>query len=85
MRKIPEGSESANIWVGEVNELKYQIVAFIRLCEARSIGEITEVPLPTRFIFVLLGPKGSQAKIHEVGRSMSTIMVDEVGIHTLTL
>ncbi|XP_076452517.1 electroneutral sodium bicarbonate exchanger 1-like [Babylonia areolata] len=78
MRKIPEGSEAANIWIGELDSLRYQVVAFIRLCEARTIGDLTEVPLPTRFIFLLLGPKGSHSKNMEIGRSISTIMVDEV-------
>ncbi|XP_076459055.1 LOW QUALITY PROTEIN: electroneutral sodium bicarbonate exchanger 1-like [Babylonia areolata] len=78
MRKIPDGAEAANILIGELDSLKYQVVAFIRLCEARNIGELTEVPLPTRFIFFMLGPKGSQSKNVEIGRSISTIMVDEV-------
>lgn len=78
MKKIPDGSEAANILVGELDCLKYQITAFVRLTEARSIGDLTEVPLPTRFIFLLLGPPGSQNKNVEMGRSMSTIMVDEV-------
>ncbi|ESP01661.1 hypothetical protein LOTGIDRAFT_139286, partial [Lottia gigantea] len=78
MRKIPDGAEAANIWIGELDCLKYQITAFIRLSESRTLGDITEVPLPTRFIFFLLGPPGSQTKNYEIGRSMSTIMVDEV-------
>ncbi|XP_056012278.1 sodium bicarbonate cotransporter 3-like isoform X2 [Ostrea edulis] len=78
MKKIPDGAEAANILVGELDCLKYQITAFVRLTEARSIGDMTEVPLPTRFIFLLLGPPGSQNKNVEMGRSMSTLMVDEV-------
>lgn len=78
MKKIPDGSEAANILVGEMDCLKYQITAFVRLTEARSIGDLTEVPLPTKFIFLLLGPPGSHNKNVEMGRSMSTMMVDEV-------
>lgn len=78
MRKIPEGSEAANILIGEMENLRYQVVAFVRLCEARHLGDITEVPVPSRFLFLLLGPKGSHSKNLEIGRSMSTIMVDEV-------
>ncbi|XP_070186567.1 electroneutral sodium bicarbonate exchanger 1-like isoform X2 [Littorina saxatilis] len=78
MRKIPENAEAANILIGELDSLRYQVVVFVRLCEARNIGELTEVPLPTRFLFFLLGPKGSHSKNVEIGRSMSTIMVDEV-------
>ncbi|GFO47320.1 Anion exchange protein, partial [Plakobranchus ocellatus] len=78
MRKIPAGAEAANIMVGELDCLTYQVVALVRLCEGRNIGDITEVPIPTRFLFILLGPPGSQGKNVEIGRSMSTIMVDEV-------
>ncbi|CAG5123621.1 unnamed protein product, partial [Candidula unifasciata] len=78
MRKIPPGAEAANILVGEMECLNYQIVGLIRLVEGRNIGDITEVPIPTRFLFILLGPLGSQQKNVEIGRSMSTLMVDEV-------
>ncbi|KAK3083416.1 hypothetical protein FSP39_022102 [Pinctada imbricata] len=78
LKKIPEGAEVANIMVGELDCLKYQITAFVRLTEARSIGDLTEVPLPTRFVFIMLGPPGSHNKNVEIGRSISTIMVDEV-------
>jgi len=48
------------------------------LSEARQIGDITEVPIPSRFVFILLGPPGSEDKCIEIGRSFSTVMVDEV-------
>ncbi|XP_021358103.1 electroneutral sodium bicarbonate exchanger 1-like [Mizuhopecten yessoensis] len=78
MRKIPEGAEAANIMIGEMDCLKYQVTAFVRLTEGRHVGDMTEVPIPTRFIFILLGPTGSYAKNFEMGRSISTILVDEV-------
>ncbi|CAC5394187.1 Anion exchange protein 3,Anion exchange protein 4,Anion exchange protein 2,Sodium bicarbonate cotransporter 3,Sodium-driven chloride bicarbonate exchanger,Electroneutral sodium bicarbonate exchanger 1,Band 3 anion transport protein,Electrogenic sodium bicarbonate cotransporter 1,Electrogenic sodium bicarbonate cotransporter 4 [Mytilus coruscus] len=79
MKKIPDGAEAANIWVGEMEALKYPVTAFIRLSEARPIGDLTEVPLPTRFIFIHLGPSGTAGKCLETGRAISTIMVDEQG------
>ncbi|XP_052079272.1 electroneutral sodium bicarbonate exchanger 1-like isoform X2 [Mytilus californianus] len=78
MKKIPDGAEAANIWVGEIDALKYPVTAFIRLSEARPIGDLTEVPLPTRFLFIHLGPNGTAGKCLETGRAISTIMVDEV-------
>lgn len=77
MRKLPSGSEVANILVGEVDALKYQVTAFIRL-RVPKLLDMAEVPLPTRFIFLCVGPTGSQGKLYEIGRSISTIMVDEV-------
>lgn len=67
--------------VGEVDSLKYQVCALVRLCEARIIGDMSEVPIPTRFLFFLLGPTGTMTKMVEIGRSMSTIMVDQVTVN----
>ena len=78
MRKIPDDAQVCNVMVGELPSLKYQVSAFVRLSEARILAEMTEVPLPTRFLFFLLGPAGSESKCIEIGRSLSTVMVDEV-------
>jgi sodium bicarbonate transporter 10 len=56
MRKIPPGAEASNILVGEVDFLEKPLSAFIRLSQAVLLGDLTEVPVPTRFVFVLLGP-----------------------------
>ena len=59
MKKIPKGAEASNILVGELNVLEKPLAAFIRLSEAVILGDLTEVPVPTRFIFILLGPSVS--------------------------
>uniref|UniRef100_A0A8C6VJH2 Anion exchange protein n=1 Tax=Naja naja TaxID=35670 RepID=A0A8C6VJH2_NAJNA len=78
MKKIPVGAEAANVLIGEADFLKQPIVAFIRLSPAVLLPGMTEVPLPTRFLFVLLGPVGKGQQYHEIGRSMATLMTDEV-------
>ncbi|XP_011268907.2 electroneutral sodium bicarbonate exchanger 1 isoform X13 [Camponotus floridanus] len=78
MRKIPAGAEASNILVGEVDFLDKTLSAFIRLSQAGIMGDLTEVPVPTRFIFVLLGPMGGNSGFHEIGRAMATLMSDEV-------
>lgn len=35
---------------------------------------ITEVPIPVRFLFILMGPKNIELDYHEVGRSIATLM-----------
>ena len=57
MRKIPKDAEASNILIGEMNELDKCFLAFIRLEEASFLGDLTEVPIPTRFLFILLGPQ----------------------------
>ena len=44
-------------------------------------ADLTEVPVPTRFLFILLGPTGNQSQYHEIGRSIATLMSDEVIIN----
>ncbi|XP_060067333.1 electroneutral sodium bicarbonate exchanger 1-like isoform X2 [Ylistrum balloti] len=78
MKKIPKEAEAANILVGEVDFLNYPIVGFTRLLHSQLMGDLTEVPVPTKFIFFLLGPRGNQNKFHEIGRSIATLMSDEV-------
>jgi PREDICTED: similar to sodium bicarbonate cotransporter len=78
MKKVPAGAEAANILVGEVEFLDRAISAFVRLNQACHLGDLTEVPVPTRFLFILMGPHSVVGRYHEVGRSMSTLMSDEV-------
>ncbi|KAM9603745.1 LOW QUALITY PROTEIN: uncharacterized protein ACIBXB_002879 [Morphnus guianensis] len=78
MKKIPTGAEASNVLVGELDFLHQPIMAFVRLSPAVLLSGMTEVPIPTRFLFVLLGPEGKGHQYHEIGRSMATIMTDEV-------
>uniref|UniRef100_A0A6Q2WR07 Anion exchange protein n=1 Tax=Esox lucius TaxID=8010 RepID=A0A6Q2WR07_ESOLU len=77
MKKIPSGAEASNILVGELDFLERPVVAFVRLSPAVLLTGLTEVPIPTRFLFILLGPDGKAQQYHEIGRSMATIMTDE--------
>uniref|UniRef100_A0A3Q1G0R0 Anion exchange protein n=1 Tax=Acanthochromis polyacanthus TaxID=80966 RepID=A0A3Q1G0R0_9TELE len=78
MKKIPPGAEASNVLVGEVDFLERPIIAFIRLAPAVLLTGLTEVPVPTRFLFLLLGPFGKGPQYHEIGRSIATLMTDEI-------
>ncbi|KAK2834188.1 hypothetical protein Q7C36_014889 [Tachysurus vachellii] len=78
MKKIPPGAEASNVLVGEVDFLDKPIIAFVRLSPAVLLTGLTEVPVPTRFLFLLLGPYGKGPRYHEIGRSMATLMTDEI-------
>lgn len=67
-----------NIMIGDVEDLHSNLCAFIRLEGACDIGMITEVDLPTRFLFILLVPKGNLEPALEAGRCMGTLITDEV-------
>ncbi|XP_074039616.1 electroneutral sodium bicarbonate exchanger 1 isoform X2 [Leptinotarsa decemlineata] len=78
MRKIPSGAEATNILVGEVNFLDKPMSAFIRLNTGVILDNLTEVPLPTRFLFILIGPYSPTAGYNEIGRAMATLMSDDI-------
>ncbi|XP_059090863.1 electroneutral sodium bicarbonate exchanger 1-like isoform X1 [Tigriopus californicus] len=79
MKKVPKDSEGNSILIGDVCELDHPIACFIRLANAVYIGDLTEVAVPTRFIFLLLTPKSEDLPdVREIGRCMATIMSDDV-------
>ncbi|CAM4729009.1 unnamed protein product [Leuciscus chuanchicus] len=78
MKKIPRDAEASNVLIGEVDFLDKPLVAFVRLAQAATLGGLTEVPVPTRFLFVLLGPNGKAKSYNEIGRAMATLMVDDL-------
>ncbi|ROJ30624.1 Electrogenic sodium bicarbonate cotransporter 1 [Anabarilius grahami] len=78
MKKIPRDAEASNVLVGEVDFLDSPFVAFVRLQQSLMLGGLTEVPVPTRFLFILLGPKGKAKSYREIGRAIATLMSDEV-------
>lgn len=53
-------------------------MAFVRLREAVELDAVLEVPVPVRFLFLLLGPSSANMDYHEIGRSISTLMSDKV-------
>ncbi|KAM4748290.1 electrogenic sodium bicarbonate cotransporter 4 isoform 1-T1 [Rhinophrynus dorsalis] len=78
MKKIPRDAEASNVLVGEVDFLDKPFVAFVRLGQSIMLGGVTEVPVPTRFLFILLGPTGKAKSYTEIGRSIATLMVDDL-------
>uniref|UniRef100_A0A665V897 Anion exchange protein n=1 Tax=Echeneis naucrates TaxID=173247 RepID=A0A665V897_ECHNA len=78
MKKIPRNAEASNVLVGEVDFLNKPFVAFVRLAQATTLGGLTEVPVPTRFLFILLGPQGKAKSYNEIGRAIATLMVDDL-------
>ena len=75
--RLPEKSESTTVLVGSVNYLKNPISIFARLAEGCLLGNLMEVNVPVRFLFVLLGPEDEQNKYHETGRSIAAMMSDK--------
>uniref|UniRef100_A0A667ZRG8 Anion exchange protein n=1 Tax=Myripristis murdjan TaxID=586833 RepID=A0A667ZRG8_9TELE len=62
---------------GSVDFLEQPTMAFVRLQEAVELDSVLEVPVPVRFLFVLLGPPSTSMDYHQIGRSISTLMSDK--------
>ena len=60
-------------------------MAFVRLSEATLLESVLEIPVPVRFLFVLLGPSQSNVDYHEIGRSFATLMSDKVDMKYMPL
>ncbi|NXN99366.1 S4A4 protein, partial [Rhinopomastus cyanomelas] len=77
-KKVPPGAEAAHIVIGEVEFLEKPFAAFIRLRQGVALGSLAEVTLPSRFVFILMGPQSKVKAYHEVGRTMATLLADEL-------
>uniref|UniRef100_A0A8C4RXV4 Anion exchange protein n=1 Tax=Erpetoichthys calabaricus TaxID=27687 RepID=A0A8C4RXV4_ERPCA len=77
LEKIPDNAEATVVLVGSVEFLEQPTMAFVRLQEAVELESVLEVPVPVRFLFVLLGPSSTNMDYHEIGRSISTLMSDK--------
>ncbi|XP_048835218.1 anion exchange protein 3-like isoform X3 [Brienomyrus brachyistius] len=77
LTKIPKDAEATVVLVGCVDFLEQPAMAFVRLNEAVLLESVLEVPIPVRFLFLLLGPSYFNMDYHETGRSISTLMSDK--------
>ncbi|XP_034039445.1 anion exchange protein 2-like isoform X2 [Thalassophryne amazonica] len=77
MDKILERAEAAVILVGTVDFLDRTSVVFIRLQEAALLQSVLELPVPLRFLFLLLGPPTTNIDYHRIGCSISTLFSDK--------
>jgi len=79
-KKLPLGCESANLLVGQVDFLDETLMVLCRLENLSTMADLTEVAVPTRFIFLVLGPSATTSiwELAEVGRSMAALLNDKI-------
>uniref|UniRef100_A0A8C8EWV1 Anion exchange protein n=1 Tax=Oncorhynchus tshawytscha TaxID=74940 RepID=A0A8C8EWV1_ONCTS len=75
--QVPTAPDTLFLFPGSVDFLEQPTMAFVRLQEAQELDSVLEVPVPVRFIFVLLGPSSTNMDYHQIGRSISTLMSDK--------
>lgn len=80
--RVPEDTEGAITLVGALDFITEPLTAFVRLAEGIIMPNALEVPIPVRFIFLLVTPKTTASiDCHEVGRSFSTLLSNRVSRH----
>ncbi|XP_030397582.1 band 3 anion transport protein [Gopherus evgoodei] len=74
--KIAEDAEATLVLVGRATFLDHPTLAFVRLKEAVELDLVLQVPVPVRFLFMVLGPDSPHISYHEIGRAVSTMMAE---------
>jgi len=81
--KLLSRAEAITVLVGATDFLTKPVVAFVRLAHSQTLGNMTEVPLPVKFLFIMLGPQNCPFNYHEVGRAVATLMNNKVRLIVL--
>ncbi|XP_036606864.1 anion exchange protein 4 [Trichosurus vulpecula] len=77
-QKLPPGTEAAAVLVGELDFLTQRLGVFVHFPEPVVLGTLTEVPLPTRFVCIILGPPALGKDYREMGRSVAVLLSDQL-------
>ncbi|XP_074117225.1 band 3 anion transport protein isoform X1 [Sminthopsis crassicaudata] len=77
LEKIPPDAEATLVLVGRASFLKQPILGFVRLQEAARL-EAVDLPVPVRFLMVLLGPEAPHVDYTQLGRAAATLMSEKV-------
>ncbi|XP_047634761.1 anion exchange protein 4 [Phacochoerus africanus] len=75
-QKLPPGTEAGAVLAGELGFLAHPLGVFVRLRDPVVLGPLTEVPLPSRFFCLLVGPPTLGRSYHEMGRAVAVLLSD---------
>ncbi|XP_054448989.1 band 3 anion transport protein [Pteronotus mesoamericanus] len=78
LEKIPPDSEATLVLVGRAAFLERPVLGFVRLQEATELEDAVELPVPVRFLLVLLGPEAPHIDYNQLGRAAATLMSERV-------
>ncbi|CDW55899.1 anion exchange protein [Trichuris trichiura] len=79
LRKVAKDTEGACVFIGRPDNISIPFTQFVRLRNATMMKNLFEIPIPLRFLFVLLVPKEHVEKEAEaIARCMGTLFIDEV-------
>uniref|UniRef100_A0A452EU09 Anion exchange protein n=1 Tax=Capra hircus TaxID=9925 RepID=A0A452EU09_CAPHI len=76
LQKFPAGAEAGAVLAGQLGFLEQPLGVFVRLQDPVVLGPLIEVPLPSRFFCLLLGPPTLGRGYHEMGRAAAILLSD---------
>ncbi|XP_044803518.1 anion exchange protein 4 isoform X3 [Bubalus bubalis] len=75
-QKFAAGAEAGAVLAGQLGFLEQPLGVFVRLRDPVVLGPLIEVPLPSRFFCLLLGPPTLGRGYHEMGRAVAILLSD---------
>uniref|UniRef100_A0A8C8ZRU7 Anion exchange protein n=1 Tax=Prolemur simus TaxID=1328070 RepID=A0A8C8ZRU7_PROSS len=84
LKEIPPDAEATLVLVGKSCRPFLEpgpprpVLGFVRLQEAAWLEETIQLPVPVRFLFVLLGPEAPHTDYTQLGRAAATLMSERV-------
>ncbi|CAF0778311.1 unnamed protein product [Rotaria sordida] len=77
-KKIHSKAEGASILICPVNFVDKQAIVFFRLQNPIELSGMLEIKIVSRFIVLLIGPEETERQLLQIGRSMATILTDDI-------
>lgn len=74
---MSEQAEGTTILVANVPYTEKSVVIFVRLKCGTRLGNLNEISIPVRFLFLVIGPETAHKECFQVGRTIGTLMSDE--------
>ena len=85
VKKLPKGAESCLILACTADFAPNPKMIFVRLHKPQVFRSHVEVPAPTRFVCIIVGPTGSETRINDIGKALGTLMSDQVKFSSLKI
>ena len=84
-KHINFATNATNVLIGYISDLSEDITLLIRFEEPVMLEHLSEVLLPTKFLFILLGPLENLNRYQQIGKSAITLFSDEVNVGNFLL
>jgi Band 3 cytoplasmic domain. len=74
---MSEQAEASTVLVANVAYVRSPILVFVRLKASRVLGNLNEISLPVKCLFLLLSPEEAGDEGFHIGRTIGVLMSDD--------